>query len=214
MWWHPYCFLQLDLCWREIMTVAAWEEKSKPHTNGLGSVYCFCCHWTCKWTGTGCTWLGCDSSPDDYFFHIAQVTLVSSLEMPKADFWVVVAVLSALAGYCAKIYLSWVPWLIYLFWLGIRLVILSVICIVYIIEQGQGGFLFTHPARITLEYLHKMQFCFPDSFSIFLFMMILYFLYWLYWTNLVNKLPLIQVSTEHGNISKPNNSINVWQTAR
>uniref|UniRef100_A0A0D9YJJ3 Aminopeptidase n=1 Tax=Oryza glumipatula TaxID=40148 RepID=A0A0D9YJJ3_9ORYZ len=37
---------------------------------------------------------------------IGLVTLVSSLEMPKADFWVVVAVLSALAGYCAKIYLS------------------------------------------------------------------------------------------------------------
>uniref|UniRef100_A0A0E0JT61 Uncharacterized protein n=1 Tax=Oryza punctata TaxID=4537 RepID=A0A0E0JT61_ORYPU len=37
---------------------------------------------------------------------IGLVTLISSLEMPKADFWVVVAVLSALAGYCAKIYLS------------------------------------------------------------------------------------------------------------
>uniref|UniRef100_A0A0D9V9V0 Aminopeptidase n=1 Tax=Leersia perrieri TaxID=77586 RepID=A0A0D9V9V0_9ORYZ len=37
---------------------------------------------------------------------IGLVTLISSLEMPKADFWVVAAVLSALAGYCAKIYLS------------------------------------------------------------------------------------------------------------
>ncbi|KAG8054080.1 hypothetical protein GUJ93_ZPchr0001g29777 [Zizania palustris] len=37
---------------------------------------------------------------------IGLVTLISSLEMPKADFWVVAAVLSALAGYCAKIYFS------------------------------------------------------------------------------------------------------------
>ncbi|KAJ3678212.1 hypothetical protein LUZ60_002015 [Juncus effusus] len=37
---------------------------------------------------------------------IGLVTLVGSLEMPKADFWVVVAILSALAGYCAKIYFS------------------------------------------------------------------------------------------------------------
>jgi len=37
---------------------------------------------------------------------IGLVTLVSSLEMPKADFWVVIAILSALAGYCAKIYFS------------------------------------------------------------------------------------------------------------
>ncbi|KAJ4732977.1 aminopeptidase (DUF3754) [Rhynchospora pubera] len=37
---------------------------------------------------------------------IGLVTLVSSLEMPKADIWVVVAILSALAGYCAKIYFS------------------------------------------------------------------------------------------------------------
>ncbi|GJN16858.1 hypothetical protein PR202_gb03882 [Eleusine coracana subsp. coracana] len=37
---------------------------------------------------------------------IGLVTLTSSLEMPKADFWVVIAILSALAGYCAKIYFS------------------------------------------------------------------------------------------------------------
>ncbi|KAF3337108.1 hypothetical protein FCM35_KLT17695 [Carex littledalei] len=37
---------------------------------------------------------------------IGLVTLVGSLEMPKADIWVVVAILSALAGYCAKIYFS------------------------------------------------------------------------------------------------------------
>ncbi|KAM0856783.1 hypothetical protein ACQ4PT_048857 [Festuca glaucescens] len=38
---------------------------------------------------------------------IGLVTLVGSLEMPnKADFWVVTAILSALAGYCAKIYFS------------------------------------------------------------------------------------------------------------
>ncbi|KAE8801232.1 hypothetical protein D1007_23124 [Hordeum vulgare] len=37
---------------------------------------------------------------------IGLVTLVGSLEMPKADFWVVIAILSALAGYCAKIYFS------------------------------------------------------------------------------------------------------------
>ncbi|CAO2167606.1 unnamed protein product [Urochloa humidicola] len=37
---------------------------------------------------------------------IGLVTLISSLEMPKADFWVVIAILSALAGYCAKIYFS------------------------------------------------------------------------------------------------------------
>ncbi|KQK11333.1 uncharacterized protein LOC100835927 [Brachypodium distachyon] len=37
---------------------------------------------------------------------IGLVTLIGSLEMPKADFWVVIAILSALAGYCAKIYFS------------------------------------------------------------------------------------------------------------
>ncbi|CAM0884506.1 unnamed protein product [Alopecurus aequalis] len=38
---------------------------------------------------------------------IGLVTLVGTLEMPdKADFWVVAAILSALAGYCAKIYFS------------------------------------------------------------------------------------------------------------
>uniref|UniRef100_A0ACD5XH64 Uncharacterized protein n=1 Tax=Avena sativa TaxID=4498 RepID=A0ACD5XH64_AVESA len=37
---------------------------------------------------------------------IGLVTLVGSLEMPKADFWVVTAILTALAGYCAKIYFS------------------------------------------------------------------------------------------------------------
>lgn len=35
-----------------------------------------------------------------------QVTLVSSLEMPKADIWVVIAVLSGVVGYCAKVYFS------------------------------------------------------------------------------------------------------------
>lgn len=37
---------------------------------------------------------------------IGLVTLISSLEMPKADIWVVIAVLSGLLGYCAKIYFS------------------------------------------------------------------------------------------------------------
>ncbi|KAH7653716.1 hypothetical protein IHE45_19G097700 [Dioscorea alata] len=37
---------------------------------------------------------------------IGLVTLITSLEMPKADFWVVIAVLSGLIGYCAKIYFS------------------------------------------------------------------------------------------------------------
>ncbi|XP_020248299.1 uncharacterized protein LOC109825809 isoform X2 [Asparagus officinalis] len=37
---------------------------------------------------------------------LGLVTLVTSLEMPKADFWVVFAILSGLIGYCAKIYFS------------------------------------------------------------------------------------------------------------
>lgn len=37
---------------------------------------------------------------------LGLVTLVTSLEMPKADFWVVSAILSGLIGYCAKIYFS------------------------------------------------------------------------------------------------------------
>ncbi|KAG6480645.1 hypothetical protein ZIOFF_057230 [Zingiber officinale] len=37
---------------------------------------------------------------------IGLVTLVSSLEMPKADIWVVIAVLSGVVGYCAKVYFS------------------------------------------------------------------------------------------------------------
>ncbi|KAK3119064.1 hypothetical protein QOZ80_9BG0713050 [Eleusine coracana subsp. coracana] len=37
---------------------------------------------------------------------IGLVTLISSLEMPKADIWVVVAILSGVIGYCAKIYFT------------------------------------------------------------------------------------------------------------
>lgn len=37
---------------------------------------------------------------------LGLVTLVTSLEMPKADFWVVSAILSGLIGYCAKIYFT------------------------------------------------------------------------------------------------------------
>ncbi|PKU66332.1 uncharacterized protein LOC110103460 [Dendrobium catenatum] len=37
---------------------------------------------------------------------IGLVTLISSLEMPKADIWVVAAILSGVIGYCAKIYFS------------------------------------------------------------------------------------------------------------
>ncbi|KAJ6841285.1 uncharacterized protein M6B38_308335 [Iris pallida] len=37
---------------------------------------------------------------------LGLVTLISSLEMPKADIWVVIAILSGLIGYCAKIYFS------------------------------------------------------------------------------------------------------------
>ncbi|CAL4992944.1 unnamed protein product [Urochloa decumbens] len=37
---------------------------------------------------------------------IGLVTLISSLEMPKADIWFVTAILSGLIGYCAKIYFT------------------------------------------------------------------------------------------------------------
>ncbi|OEL23549.1 hypothetical protein BAE44_0015433 [Dichanthelium oligosanthes] len=37
---------------------------------------------------------------------IGLVTLISSLEMPKADVWVVTAIISGLIGYCAKIYFT------------------------------------------------------------------------------------------------------------
>ncbi|WOL18707.1 hypothetical protein Cni_G27504 [Canna indica] len=37
---------------------------------------------------------------------IGLVTLVSSLELPKADIWVVIAILSGVVGYCAKVYFS------------------------------------------------------------------------------------------------------------
>ncbi|KAM3278955.1 hypothetical protein ACQJBY_046322 [Aegilops geniculata] len=37
---------------------------------------------------------------------LGLVTLVGSLEMPKADIWVVTAIVSGLAGYCAKIYFT------------------------------------------------------------------------------------------------------------
>ncbi|CAA7396381.1 unnamed protein product [Spirodela intermedia] len=37
---------------------------------------------------------------------LGLVTLVSSLEMPKADIWVVIAILTGLIGYCAKIYFT------------------------------------------------------------------------------------------------------------
>ncbi|GJN04728.1 hypothetical protein PR202_ga22298 [Eleusine coracana subsp. coracana] len=38
--------------------------------------------------------------------ELVLVTLISSLEMPKADIWVVVAILSGVIGYCAKIYFT------------------------------------------------------------------------------------------------------------
>ncbi|KAL6654163.1 hypothetical protein ACP70R_007628 [Stipagrostis hirtigluma subsp. patula] len=37
---------------------------------------------------------------------LGLVTLIGSLEMPKADIWVVIAILSGLFGYCAKIYFT------------------------------------------------------------------------------------------------------------
>ncbi|CAN6470549.1 unnamed protein product [Victoria cruziana] len=37
---------------------------------------------------------------------LGLVALVSSLEMPKADIWVIVAILSGLVGYCAKTYFT------------------------------------------------------------------------------------------------------------
>nr|DAD34072.1 TPA_asm: hypothetical protein HUJ06_004712 [Nelumbo nucifera] len=37
---------------------------------------------------------------------LGLVALVGSLEMPKADIWVIIAILSALIGYCAKIYFT------------------------------------------------------------------------------------------------------------
>uniref|UniRef100_A0ACD5X6Q8 Uncharacterized protein n=1 Tax=Avena sativa TaxID=4498 RepID=A0ACD5X6Q8_AVESA len=37
---------------------------------------------------------------------LGLVTLISSLEMPKADIWVVTAIVSGLIGYCAKIYFT------------------------------------------------------------------------------------------------------------
>ncbi|CAL9776963.1 unnamed protein product [Musa acuminata subsp. burmannicoides] len=37
---------------------------------------------------------------------LGLVTLVSSLEMPKADIWVVIAIISGLVGYCAKVYFT------------------------------------------------------------------------------------------------------------
>ncbi|KAK1319814.1 hypothetical protein QJS10_CPB04g00084 [Acorus calamus] len=37
---------------------------------------------------------------------VGLVALVSSLEMPTADIWVVIAVLSGVIGYCAKIYFT------------------------------------------------------------------------------------------------------------
>ncbi|KMZ60285.1 hypothetical protein ZOSMA_5G01520 [Zostera marina] len=37
---------------------------------------------------------------------LGLVTLITSLDAPKADFWVIVAILSGLGGYCAKIYFT------------------------------------------------------------------------------------------------------------
>lgn len=37
---------------------------------------------------------------------LLQVAVVGSLESPKDDFWVMFAILSAVIGYCAKIYLT------------------------------------------------------------------------------------------------------------
>ncbi|KAL6136330.1 hypothetical protein ACLB2K_061626 [Fragaria x ananassa] len=37
---------------------------------------------------------------------VGLVAVISSLEMPNADFWVIIAILSTVIGYCAKIYFS------------------------------------------------------------------------------------------------------------
>lgn len=45
-------------------------------------------------------------SDDLTITFLFQVAVVGSLESPKADLWVMFAILSAVIGYCAKIYLT------------------------------------------------------------------------------------------------------------
>lgn len=40
------------------------------------------------------------------FGGLFQVAVVGSVEMPKADLWVMFAILSTVLGYCAKIYFT------------------------------------------------------------------------------------------------------------
>lgn len=56
-------------------------------------------------------------------FLSLQVAVVGSIEMPKADLWVIFAVLSTVIGYCAKIYFTLSLLLQFMFGLYIILLI-------------------------------------------------------------------------------------------
>ncbi|RWW53785.1 hypothetical protein BHE74_00039686 [Ensete ventricosum] len=96
-----------DLYPESIINSTARKEKPKFDSYGLGQVPHFCCAWSCKLLHrhklTGSALL--------LFLVLtynirSQFTLVSSLEMPKADIWVVIAIISGLVGYCAKVYFT------------------------------------------------------------------------------------------------------------
>jgi hypothetical protein len=57
------------------MVFAAREEKPEPHTNGLGSVHCFCCYWACKSSGVGSIWF--------ISFLVLHHLMITSTELPR-----------------------------------------------------------------------------------------------------------------------------------
>lgn len=94
------------------MPLTAWKEKSWVNSNGLGQVPGFCYSWFGEFFELKLFQL---TVINFYPFHLVQMQLpclslqfavISSVEMPKADLWVIFAVLSTVIGYCAKTYFT------------------------------------------------------------------------------------------------------------
>lgn len=97
--------------------VIAGEEKSKFNSHGLGQIPHFCCSWAGQLSALNYQEILIGQFLFICFFScsyisFSQVAVVGSLEMPKADLWVIFAIVSTVLGYCAKIYFTYVSSLV------------------------------------------------------------------------------------------------------
>lgn len=98
------------ITWYNLLPLTAWEEEPRINSNGLGQVPWLCGSWAGQFFNINEVCLVARFLPflilwnAAYYFFLLQVAVISSLEMPNADFWVIIAVLSTVIGYCAKIY--------------------------------------------------------------------------------------------------------------